>query len=87
MSTSRITGSKSLPSEMFKDLHARALAGRRREKASSGRIPHHSKPGATFSSERLRRDGNVHVLDLFVKGPPSAATPIETINQVADGRA
>ena len=41
----------------------------------------------------LRKEGNVYVLDLFVKVPPSAAAPIkykpmevDAINQVADGR-
>ena len=41
----------------------------------------------------LRKEGNVYVLDLFVRVPPSSATPIvytpmevDAINQVADGR-
>ena len=41
----------------------------------------------------LRKEGNVHVLDLFVKVPSGAAAPIkymsmevDAINQVADGR-
>ena len=41
----------------------------------------------------LRKEGNVYVLDLFVKVPPSATTPIrcepmevDAINQVASGR-
>ena len=42
----------------------------------------------------LRKEGNVYVLDLFVRVPPNVTaqvtyTPIEVdaINQVADGRA
>ena len=41
----------------------------------------------------LRKEGNVHVLGLSVKVPPSAAAPskykpveVDAINQVADGR-
>ena len=41
----------------------------------------------------LRKEGNVYVLDLFVRVPPSVAAPIvytpmevDAINQVADGR-
>ena len=41
----------------------------------------------------LSKEGNVHVLDLFVKVPSGAAAPIkymsmevDAINQVADGR-
>ena len=41
----------------------------------------------------LRKEGNVYVLDLFVRVPPSVTAPItytvmevDAINQVADGR-
>ena len=41
----------------------------------------------------LRKEGNVHVLGLFVKVPPRAVAPskytpveVDAINQVADGR-
>ena len=41
----------------------------------------------------LRKEGNVYVLDLFVKVPPSAVAPskyklleVDAINPVADGR-
>ena len=41
----------------------------------------------------LRKEGNVYVLDLFVKVPPSAVAPskykpmeVDAINQVLDGR-
>ena len=41
----------------------------------------------------LRKEGNVYVLDLFVKVPPSATTPtryepmeVDAINQVTSGR-
>ena len=41
----------------------------------------------------LRKEGNVHVLDLFVKVPSDAVAPIkykpvevDAINQVGDGR-
>ena len=41
----------------------------------------------------LRKEGNVYVLVLFVKAPPSAVAPskykpmeVDAINQVADGR-
>ena len=41
----------------------------------------------------LRKDGNVYVLDLFVRVPPSVSAPatctpmeVDAINEVADGR-
>ena len=41
----------------------------------------------------LRKEGNVYVLDLFVRVPPSVTAPVmwtpmevDAINQVADGR-
>ena len=41
----------------------------------------------------LRKEGNVYVLDLFVRVPPNATAPVtytpmevDAINQVADGR-
>ena len=42
----------------------------------------------------LRKEGDVHVLDLFVRVPPNVTAPVmytpmevDAINQVADGRA
>ena len=62
--------------------------------------PTSSKPGMTCSVGRkreksmLRKEVNVHVLDMFVKVPPSAIAPskyklmeVDAISQVADERA
>ena len=34
----------------------------------------------------LRKKGDVYVLDLFVRVPPSVPMEVDAINQVADGR-
>ena len=106
-STSRVMGNKSCPSELLKVLDAQEhVAACRREKTCRVSIPHH--PGTTCSSGMkeayvmnrmkkeksvLRKEGNLYVLDLFVKVPSGAAAPIkhkpmevDAINQVADGR-
>ena len=79
------------------------LAGCRCEKTHCIGITHHPKPEASCSSGRneekkkdnsvLRKEGNVYVLDVFVKVPSGAIVPIKykpmevgAIDRVADGR-
>ena len=84
------------------------MAGRGREKASGVSLPHHPSRDDLFigkdeayiidrkkkEKSMLRKEGNVYVLDLFVRVPPNVAAPVtytpmevDAINQVADGRA
>ena len=81
------------------------MAGRGREEASgvsliqAGNDLFIGKDEAYIMNRRrkekslLRKEGNVYVLDLFVKVPPGVTAPVtytptevDAINQVADGR-
>ena len=87
-SASRITGSKSCPSELPKDSDARTC-GWRCEKASGVSIPHHPSRDDLFigkdeacnmnrkkkETPMFTKEGSVYVLDFFVKVPPDAAAP------------
>ena len=96
--------SKSCPSELLKDSSARARDSLQTREDLSCQHPTSSKPGTTFFIGKdeayimnrkmkvksvLRKAGNVHVLDLFVKLPSGTVAPlkykameVDAINQV-----
>ena len=82
------------------------MAGRGREKASGASLPHQAGNDLFIAKDEahimirkkkvksmLRQEGNVYVLDLFVRVPPSVTAPVtytptevDKTNQVANGR-
>ena len=106
--TSRSTGSRSCPSGPLRDSRARArgrFADVRRPLVSASHIIQAGndlfigKDEAYIMNRKkkeksmLRKEGNVYVLDLFVRVPSSLAAPVtytptevDAINQIADGR-
>ena len=85
--TSRITGSKSHVRQKPRRTRTQEhVAGCRREETSRVSIPHHPRPvvkNEVYFMNRKKKDklvlgkkGNVYVVDLFVRVPPSVTAPV-----------